>query len=201
MAGINLTPGNSVDVLCDVAVRFQRTLEKVESALADAWAPNRRWGVARFREESLVALLGESLHADGWAVRYEETYHSTAQRTDLSLGRGSDRLWVEAKWWWDVDYLQQVLRPVRLKLVEVKGRYRPIALVFTVDECPARGWTVKGAHDCLRGRVVEEGLANDWALISTAAIESPYHGTTTDEPRRLADRPGGVFAASFFELK
>lgn len=181
---------------------FCKSLGVLERALGR----NRsyRWGVAGFREESLVFMLAETLHQMGWQVTYEPPYAKSfgrsfgKQRGDL-LAVPPDRrapLWLEAKWWWrHGDSLGTILQGLRKKMGRVREPHRRIAAVFTVDVASA-SWSVKKAKAVMarnrRGR-------GKWRLVGCTCLPGRYVGSTTRDPASKPRR--GVFVAAFFELQ
>jgi hypothetical protein len=186
-----------------VADAFGKTLAKVEAALRQSFsAPGvePRWGIAGFREESLVYMLAETMRAQGWTCAYEHSYDDgTRRRVDLVATMLKEKpLWIEAKWWWFNVGIGVVLSADRAKLKAARAAHRPIAAVFTVDEkdVTVRGqpWTVETAKTS-----IADDVPPGWKLVGCCSLESRYSGTSLRDPRHVADREG-VFAAAFFEL-
>ena len=181
----------------EIAAQYARTLLNVAGALAASFGPVPHWGIAGFREETLVFLLAETLRGQGWDVGYEQGY-GDGRRSDLVASTGPhERLWVEAKWWWRHVPLASVLAMDEPKLRIVGSDFRRIALVFTVGH--ERGWSTATAA---RGMDRALGAARRrWSLVGCAAVPSPFFGTVTPGQKEPRPCPKGVFAAAFYEMR
>lgn len=190
------------DPFKEIVEGYQEVLRRVESAVRPD-CDRLAWGVAGFREETLVALLGEHLRPEGWDIAYELSYPRPRRwRADLVARRKDLRLWIEAKWWWRGDSLANVLRLDEDRLDSVPDA-TPVALVFVPDRLDlAQGdhrWDTAGAGAWLHEVLRQEHLGDAWILRGAATVESCYFGTATGCDG--VDWRSGLLAAAFFERR
>jgi hypothetical protein len=111
-------------------------LHAVEAAFTKH-APTRQSGVVRTREETLTTWFAECLRQHAWAVTREPSFAATLQgdqrRADLVARKGTTRIWLEARWWWQQETLPDVLEGINHdeRMRRCPAGHRALALLFT----------------------------------------------------------------------
>jgi hypothetical protein len=130
---------------------YEKTLKNVAEALSTSLGRTAHWGIAGFREESLVFLLAETMRKLGPDPQYEPCFKDRT-RADLCWPKdGKNPSILEAKWWWWSDSLRVVLDDIAAKTAFAKHRGERYGVVFSVDDANCtEGEKLGNARRCAR---------------------------------------------------
>jgi hypothetical protein len=184
---------------------YEKTLKNVAEALSTSLGRTAHWGIAGFREESLVFLLAETMRKLGPDPQYEPCFKDRT-RADLCWPKdGKNPSILEAKWWWWSDSLRVVLDDIAAKTAFAKHRGERYGVVFSVDDANCtegeKSWaTLEGARAWMCELVrADQVLRRNWSYVGCAAARSPYFGTSwNEEGHKNSRRRDGIFVAGFY---